>query len=189
MRPLRLLDSPSVALTTIVSGSYQCRSDDTAVWPNMNERVNYVYISLDVTSTDLVRNVANSVKARQLTGNLLENQGSRIPSPDDSLRRGDNNVRDHRVASRSFYVDEDGNRVREDTGSDDDSSDITSESSLESRDINPFVNSDELQGKIAHLERELANVKERLNQTKTELALEQSRRPTLYDDYYFLEQP
>lgn len=57
-----------------------------------------------------------------------------------------------------------------------------------STDADPFADDEELREKITHLERQLLDVKNRLNRTKTELALEQSRRPTKYNDNYFQEQ-
>lgn len=58
---------------------------------------------------------------------------------------------------------------------------MISESSTDSRDVNPFSGGEELQ-------QQLAEVKERLNEAKMELALQQSKHPASYDDFYFIEQ-
>jgi hypothetical protein len=60
--------------------------------------------------------------------------------------------------------------------------------STEAPNVDPFLAKSELEAKVAILEHQLHDVKGRLNQTKTQLALEQSRRPAQYDDQYFTNQ-
>ena len=74
----------------------------------------------------------------------------------------------------------------EEIGSQDNSSDVSGESSGEESAPALFEDSETLQNQNVRLERQLAETMERLNQAKTELALEQSRRPTHYSDRYFV---
>ncbi|KAF2258542.1 hypothetical protein CC78DRAFT_621735 [Lojkania enalia] len=60
--------------------------------------------------------------------------------------------------------------------------------SEENHGVDPFLDESELSVRITELQRELRLVNERLNQTKTQLALEQSKRPVQYDDRYFEDQ-
>lgn len=67
-------------------------------------------------------------------------------------------------------------------------SDNISDSSSDDRDEDAVLDGEVLQDRLAEMQQELFSTREQLNQAKTELALEQSKRPTLYDDRYFEKQ-
>ena len=52
----------------------------------------------------------------------------------------------------------------------------------------PVLDGELLQDEVTRLQQELSVTRDRLNQTKTELAFQQSRRPNDYDDAYSTQQ-
>jgi hypothetical protein len=146
---------------------------------------------MKVISTDPTINAAKSAEVRRLTGDNLKNQATTIPTPDGfSSRQQSRGVSDQNITAQAIHDNNSGSNTSDIDGGDDPDfrEAYSDESSTAYRDVDPFADSGELQGKVAQLEQQLGDVIERLNQAKTELALEQSRRPTLYDDYYFREQ-
>lgn len=67
-------------------------------------------------------------------------------------------------------------------------SDNISDFSSDDRDEDAVLDGEVLQDRLAEMQQELFSTREQLNEAKTELALEQSKRPTLYDDRYFEKQ-
>jgi hypothetical protein len=131
-----------------------------------------------------VTNAANSVTTRRVTADILRNQAPAIPpTTDHSPHRRGHALYDDDVVAQSSHGDN--SASRNDVGND-----MLSESSRDNSIEDPFTDSgeDDVEGKVAQLEQQLADVKERLNQAKMELALEQSRRPIVYDDSYFINQ-
>lgn len=73
-------------------------------------------------------------------------------------------------------------------GSDEADDDAISDSSAGESIEDPVLDGELLQNKVTQLQQELSEIRERLNLAKTELAMEQSKHPSLYDDFYFERQ-
>ncbi|KAH8725384.1 hypothetical protein GQ44DRAFT_826514 [Phaeosphaeriaceae sp. PMI808] len=133
---------------------------------------------------------SNLAETRRLTGAILRDSQPPIPPlKDDPPIRGDHESYFQGVTTQPFYEGGKGRRsdVRENRESDDTFSDDLSDSSIGTSEDNPdpFVTVEE---RIADLQKQLTITENQLNHAKTELAIEQSRRPTNYNDVYFIEQ-
>ncbi|KAH6629360.1 hypothetical protein C7974DRAFT_394305, partial [Boeremia exigua] len=146
----------------------------------------------DNATNEQVRRL-HSVETRHLTSKRLKEQGLHIPSSSRSSSRRKSSVTgEHGDLSWSEHdgverADTHGGINEAESHSDSDES-YSSASSINEASADPFVDGVELRSEITQLRQQLANVKGLLNQAKTELALEQSRRPTVYDDAYFVAQ-
>jgi hypothetical protein len=77
------------------------------------------------------------------------------------------------------------------SNSDDSAGDSSQTDEAESTDDDndePVLDGEVLQGEVVRLKQELSDVRDRLNEAKTDLAFQQSRRPIDYDNAYFIEE-
>lgn len=129
--------------------------------------------------TDFKTNAATPIETRELTADILAREGAiYIPTPNGSPQRTSYNGYDNDAPTHDAdYSSSSGDDMKPDEACSDSSSDI----SIEDTKIDPFKNRRELQDDIAQLESQI-------HKLRRELALEQVRRPTLYNGSYFARQ-
>ncbi|KAJ4301515.1 hypothetical protein N0V90_003608 [Kalmusia sp. IMI 367209] len=126
-------------------------------------------------------------KVRRLTSQKLEEISLHIPDPPEPAPQPQSN----RLPRPSHIPRSNGHTLGDDTDSQSDDasgiydSDALSERLSEESYENPFADKAEPAQQIEQLQALLRGVKEQLVEAKTQLALEQSKRPIEYDDQHF----